>query len=89
MRDPQSCDLGHIGSALRFSATKSPTDLLVDGNSCINFLDPHIFSFSKVSDSDLVIYTYVTHIAASSKVLMTSQIRSRIEYLFNTNIYKF
>jgi len=43
-----------------------------------------IFYLFPVLNNDFIIYTNLTHIAASNTKPMTSQIRSRIEYLIKT-----
>jgi len=46
-----------------------------------NLFDFHIFSFFQY---DFIIYIDFTHIALQTQQLMTSQIRSYIEYLIRT-----
>ena len=58
---------------------------LLVGDLCKSSFDYHILSFFLVLYHDFVIYIDFTHVAASDMQMMTSQIRSHIEYLIHTN----
>jgi len=62
-------------------------DNLLDGNSYTNLFVFHLFSFFRVFSHDFIIYSYcpVFSCLNHSNCMMTSQIRSHIEYLIPTD----